>query len=270
MVVTCCLACQTPTGQPISKTEKASFSKTLVHHRQKGLQVIHVFVALCDNVNQGIVPVPKAIGNGQDAASNLYWGCAYGISSYFKNSNAWQVQKASIQCKTPLLDRIVFKHKTSNTFLIADAYDGAFIKQCTIDMLQAASGASTDSIQLSTGEKIYMAGNANLVCYVGHNGLMDFKLAGQFNASDTLKREAIVLACISKNYYTQYLQQTKAKPLILSTGLMAPEAYVLHDAIHAWIKNENPENIRNAAAAAYSKYQHCSLKAAKNLLAFNN
>ena len=27
---------------------------------------IHVLVALCDNVHQGIVPVPKSLGNGQD------------------------------------------------------------------------------------------------------------------------------------------------------------------------------------------------------------
>ncbi len=35
-------------------------------------KVIHAYVALCDNLHQGIVPVPKAIGNGQDAANNLY------------------------------------------------------------------------------------------------------------------------------------------------------------------------------------------------------
>src|SRR5688572_22804615 len=29
-------------------------------------QVIHIFVALCDNKYQGIVPVPAKIGNGQD------------------------------------------------------------------------------------------------------------------------------------------------------------------------------------------------------------
>ncbi len=36
--------------------------------------VVHVVVALCDNVNQGIVPVPEAFGNGQDLGANLYWG----------------------------------------------------------------------------------------------------------------------------------------------------------------------------------------------------
>jgi hypothetical protein len=49
--------------------------------------VIHVFVALCDNKYQGIVPVPAKIGNGQDPLNNLYWGAAYGIKSFFKKIN---------------------------------------------------------------------------------------------------------------------------------------------------------------------------------------
>lgn len=37
-------------------------------------RIIHVFVALADNVNQGIVPVPAKLGNGEDPVHNLYWG----------------------------------------------------------------------------------------------------------------------------------------------------------------------------------------------------
>jgi hypothetical protein len=33
---------------------------------------VHVLVALCDNEHQGIVPVPKKLGNGSDIAGNLY------------------------------------------------------------------------------------------------------------------------------------------------------------------------------------------------------
>ncbi|MGC6431949.1 MAG: hypothetical protein ACON5F_12965 [Jejuia sp.] len=38
------------------------------------VKTIHVYVALCDNINQGIVPVPAKLGNGQDPKNNLYWG----------------------------------------------------------------------------------------------------------------------------------------------------------------------------------------------------
>ena len=39
-------------------------------------KTIGVFIALADNDSQGIVKVPKAIGNGNDPERNLYWGTA--------------------------------------------------------------------------------------------------------------------------------------------------------------------------------------------------
>jgi hypothetical protein len=39
---------------------------------QPKIRVVHVFVALADNAHQGIVPVPARLGNGDDAAANLY------------------------------------------------------------------------------------------------------------------------------------------------------------------------------------------------------
>ena len=60
----------------------------------KKTKTIHIFVALCDNKYQGIVKVPEKIGNGQDPENNLYWGCAYGIKTYFKRSKEWKFIKS--------------------------------------------------------------------------------------------------------------------------------------------------------------------------------
>ena len=56
---------------------------------EDAVKTIHVFVALCDNDNQGIVPVPSKLGNGQDPKNNLYWGALYGVKTHFKNSKDW-------------------------------------------------------------------------------------------------------------------------------------------------------------------------------------
>ena len=109
-------------------------------------------------------------------------------------------------------------------------------------------------------------GNAKLIAYIGHNGLMDFTLSQSFNNADSIQRDAIILACISRNYFSPFVAATKAYPLVWTTGLMCPEAYTLHDALESYLNGESIENSRNAAAAAYSKYQKCGLKAAKNLL----
>src|SRR5512143_1123153 len=54
-------------------------------------RVIHVVVALCDNVHQGIVPVPARIGNGDDPGNNLYWGAAFGVRTFFSKSTDWKM-----------------------------------------------------------------------------------------------------------------------------------------------------------------------------------
>ena len=57
----------------------------------EGAKRIHVFVALCDNESQGIVPVGEKIGNGDDPEANLYWGCSDGLKSYFSRSSKWKL-----------------------------------------------------------------------------------------------------------------------------------------------------------------------------------
>lgn len=224
-------------------------------------KTIHVLVALCDNKYQGIVPVPAKIGNGQDADNNLYWGCGYGVKTWFKKSSQWQLIQQTKGNDT-LLERLVFKHHKTNHYLIADAYNGKYIQRCTIDFFNYCAGSAKDTVQLKN-RVIGAGGNATLIAYTGHDGLMDFSLPQTFNHTDARKRDAIMLACISKKYFATHLRSTKANPLLWSTGLMSPEAYTLHDALEAYIGGSD---VRAAAAKAYSRYQKCSIKAAQNLL----
>lgn len=227
-------------------------------------KTIHVLVALCDNQYQGIVPVPAKIGNGRDLNNNLYWGCGYGVRSYFKNSRQWKLVKQYAMNDT-LLERLVFKSTVGNYYLVADAYNGQYIRECTIDFFNSCSGAVKDTLQLK-GTSVGINGNAALLAYIGHDGLMDFSLSQSFKNVDGKKREAIMLACISKKYFARQLAATGAHPLVWSTGLMSPEAYTLHDALAVYINQQSSAAVRQAAAKAYSRYQKCSIKAAENLL----
>ena len=230
-----------------------------------GQKKIHVFVALCDNVNQGIVPVPKSLGNGQNPRTNLYWGALYGVKTHFKRSKDWEFVKTIPANNSKILERILFKHKTSNTYLLADAYDGKYIKQTTIDFLKASSGENPVEISVNN-QKLSFGGNSGLVTYVGHDGLMEFSLETKLSPKNKEKRDAIILACISKDFFKPYLRQTGANPLVWSTGLMSPEAYTLKWAIDGWILNESDAKIRERAAKAYHKYQKCGIRGARRLL----
>ena len=240
---------------------------------KNSVPVIHVFVALCDNVNQGIVPVSASLGNGDNPATNLYWGAAFGVKTFFNKNRDWQAltpSNASSKSPQVVLDRLVFRHRRTGAFLIAEAYRGSYIQRATEDFLEAAAGLPGEKLILSVAGKeveIYGGGSADLLTYIGHNGLMDFQLSSAPKKRDKEKREAIILACASKSYFTEPLRRTGAQPLLWTTNLMAPEAYILSAALDGWLNDETDEQIRLRGAKAYSTYQRIGLRGANALFA---
>ena len=234
---------------------------------KNSVPVIHVFVALADNVNQGIVPVSASLGNGDNAATNLYWGAAFGIRTFFAKKNRdWELIAVTPNPRAGIIERCIFKHRRQVLLMVADAYRGKEISQATVDFLEAAAGKPGEKLKAGDVE-FHTGGSADLVAYIGHNGLMDFKLPSHPMRRDDRVRRAIILACASKSYFSPALQQSGATPLLWTTNLMAPEAYVLSAAIDGWMKKESDEQIRLRAADAYHKYQNCGVKAARALFA---
>jgi hypothetical protein len=235
---------------------------------QENPRSVHVFVALADNTHQKIVPVPAALGNGDDPVRNLYWGAAFGARTFFKKSREWK-EIAVVENPNPyVLERSVFLHGASGTYLIADAYRGREIKQAIYDFLRAAAGQKPEPEEIDThgsNANLKLPSKVRLAVYVGHDGLMDFALEKTFQGEGTEKREAIVLACASRNFFVAGLRPTGAQPILWMTGLMAPEAYTLKAAVDGWIAGESSEQVRQRAAGAYAKYQRISLMAAQRL-----
>jgi hypothetical protein len=241
----------------------AIISLSFIQNQEK--RIVHIFVALCDNDSQGIVPVPKKIGNGNDPDQNLYWGCGYGVRSFFKAAPEWKFLKSIKNPKANVLERVIFSHKTKNCILVADAYKGARIKECTKDFFKSASGNFSDTLTVLT--KNINLNDAELVGYVGHDGLMDFNLDSYpaKNPDLKIKKQVMIYACISKSYYKNGIKQAGAFPLIWTTGLMCPEAYTTKAAIDGWLNNETDSQIHLRVAQAYNQYQKCGLGGAKKL-----
>lgn len=253
-----------PASTPAPSANVASSKQEIA--AVNSIPVIHVFVALADNVNQGIVPVSATLGNGDNAKTNLYWGAAFGIRTFFSRNRDWELLSVTTNPSASIIERCIFKHRRTSLLLVADAYRGKEIAQTTMDFLEAAAGKPGE--QLKAGDvQFHTGGSANLVAYIGHNGLMDFKLNSHPQRRDDRQRRAIILACASKQYFSSALEQGGATPLLWTTNLMAPEAYVLSAAIDGWIKKESDEQIRLRAADAYHKYQKCGVRAARRLFA---
>ena len=170
-------------------------------------KIIHVFVALCDNESQGIVPVPKKIGNGNDPDNNLYWGCGYGVRTFFKAAAEWRLVSKRKAVSPDILERCIFKHITKDVYMVADAYKGDHIKKCNEDFFRSASGNSTDTVMLKT--EVLNLESAQLVCYVGHDGLMDFAIDTYPVQKNNAKKDVMILACASRMYYRDGIKTDK-------------------------------------------------------------
>lgn len=226
---------------------------------------VHIYVALCDNVNQGIVPVPSQLGNGKDASNNLYWGAAYGIKSFFRyKTSEWKLIKTISPKDSMIIERLLFKHVSEEVYILADAYDGARIKNCIADFLRASNGQNPVCLSHSS-QSLSFGGDADLVAYIGHDGLMEFDVEIEYRDSVNTPKDAIILACYSQDFFSEEIEKAGANPILWTTHLMAPEAYTLKAALDGWMLRETGEEIDERAAQAYHKYQKCGLNGARNL-----
>lgn len=231
------------------------FSFTL--HAEPPL-VVHVTVALCDNATQGIVPVPRAIGDGNDPRTNLYWGASHGVKSWLKREK-WE--RTTVPAQRPILERIIAKKTVGNrqVILIADAWQGSAIRSAITVFLEHAAGLRHETVN-----GVKAGGAADVVAYIGHDGLMEFSVAPRVAARGATPK-SIVLACASRAYFSPHLERARSEPILLTNGLMAPEAYTLTAAIDAWTRKKEKAAVVEAAAQAYHKYQNCGIRAARRL-----
>lgn len=235
-------------------------------------KVIHVYVALCDNDSQGIAPVPAKIGNGNDPANNLYWGCTDGARSYFSKSKLWKRLSVSKPGERPdILERLVFQHKRTRAILVVDAWKGSSIQPCIDEFCQSAAGQRYQSLNIKDGDRTYtinLEGGADFLTFIGHNGLMEFRVpTPPANPHRTQKVDIAVLCCKSHRFFDNNLTKAEVTPVCMTASNMYPGAFILHDVLEGWFKGENKAQLRLRAAKAYAKNQKISTKSALNVFA---
>jgi hypothetical protein len=184
-----------------------------------------------------------------DPRTNLYWGASYGLKSWLKHEH-WKIESAKVP-NADVLERLIARKTIGgkDVVITADAWRGNTIRKAITTFLAYSSGR---------GE----GGQADVVAYVGHDGLMEFDVPPQNAFASARSPRSIVLACASLQYFGRHLEIAQSTPLLLTTNLMAPEAYTLTAAIEAWATGGD---VREAAARAYDRYQKCGLRAARRL-----
>jgi hypothetical protein len=219
---------------------------------------ISVIVSLVDNISQGIEPVPAKIGNGDDPRNNLYWGAAYGVKTFLSKADGWHNLGCEKNINDTILERCQFAWKDQLT-VTADAYRGSRIDQAMLDFMQQAATPPD-------------AATREMVVFIGHDGLMDeqnLSIIKHFPKHAGHDKQAVVLACMSDEYFSEHLHAAGSKPVVTTFSFMAPEAYVLEAVARGFANQASETELRSSAGSAYAKYQHISAKAGRSVFGAN-
>jgi len=232
--------------------------------------VAHVIVALADNEHQGIVPIPSALGDGDRPQANLYWGAMYGVKGFLKRSSDWRAVPLPASGDARILERVLFRRdlvrdgKPATVYLLAEAWQGRQIAASIGHFLEMTRGQHAETVR-ADGREIPAGGAAQLVAFVGHNGLMDFEAPElRRGAESGSPRAAVVLACESDFFFSKLIRP-HAAPLVTTASLMAPEAYVLDAVVTSWFAGASPGEVVESAAVAYGQYQKISIRSARRI-----
>ncbi len=204
---------------------------------------VAVFVALCDNASQGIIPVPAKIGDGNKPEDNLYWGCTEGLPTCLKASKSWKLLKKEVPTDTRILARCIFTDTAGAVELTIEGWRGSEIGAC-----------------LTAFETALVSGNHDLCAYIGHNVLMDRQIE-PLGKKAVKPVDAIVLCCQSSAYFHKRLLDLGARPVLLTTQFMYPGGFLLRDTLPLWAKGQSTADLRAAAGASYARNQKISTKA---------
>ncbi|NWK55463.1 hypothetical protein HW115_07560 [Verrucomicrobiaceae bacterium N1E253] len=230
-------------------------------------KIIHTYVALCDNKSQGIAPVPEKIGNGDDPANNLYWGCSDGSRSYFEKSKRWKrLSAGKVDGQQAIMQRLVFQHQETRAILVIDAWRGSTIEPCIEQFIQSIAGQHYESLTVNDAKgshTINIGGGADFLCFIGHNGLMEFSVpALPANPKRKQQGDVAILCCQSDRFFQKHLGEGKHHAVLTTASNMYPGAFILHDTLEGWFKGESRQQLRQRAAKAYAKNQKISTKSA--------
>ncbi len=243
--------------------------------------VTTVYVALCDNDSQGIVPVRnRSICNGDDPARNIYWK-GNGISGYL-SAHGWK-NSLETHADGPVLIQQVWKKQLIaghelrkagvphrfTAYVVARAYRGSRIHDAMKDYLEAVHHDTVETVTLKDGTRIEAGGKSHLVGYVGHDYFMDVAegtarwydlTASGKNRTSSLYKGTFALACVSNEFVRPSVSFSNIYILVMNNFLTYPSAWTIGGIIDGISAGGDGKTIYRQAARQFARGQKCGMK----------
>ncbi|MBN2341102.1 MAG: hypothetical protein JXX29_04085 [Deltaproteobacteria bacterium] len=278
-------------AQSASAPDTTAFYSRLTSDLAAGNPLVAtVYVALCDNDSQGIIPVNnRSICNGDDPDKNMYWK-GNGIHGYL-TGHGWKRVYHATQPDGVILVESVYKKrffaakslrqqgvpKQYTAYVVAKAYRGSRIHDAMKDYISAVHTDTGQSIELKTGITIHAGGKSHVVGYIGHDYFMDvFEGQSKYNdlispirsGNSTLAKGAFAFACVSNEFVRPAVSRPNVYIFAMNNFLTYPSAWTLGGIMEGIAKGGDGATIYKSAASSFAKGQKCGLRWAKKAFSF--
>jgi hypothetical protein len=208
---------------------------------------VRVYVALCDNASQGIVPVKNpAICDGDVPAHNIYWGTRGGLSGFARAAGFRRIESTPL-ASGPIAVRTVWRKRVRSIDVELEglAYRGREIRTAMLDFVRAVHSDDANG-----------ASPPHVVAYVGHNYFLDTSDVRDFReaarAGGAIAKGIVPLSCLGDQHIRPYITRDRAEILLLNTNLAYPGAWSLGGAIDGLVRRDSARGVRDSAARAFA------------------
>lgn len=241
--------------------------------QRTGTLVVQVVVPLCHNAQ--IDCASTRAGDPDDLEQNLYWGAVFGMRKFFdRKASPYQRIAVDRGEEGDLLERAVYRR---------DVPGAAWGRAAPVELLVVFEAIHGDRIDdavdrfwaiATRGSEVRFEhdGRARTVAidvagYAGHNRMLDGK-ALPSSPNDAGKGvPSFVLACYSQSTFHDALVDAGSAPLLLTSSLIAPEAYVVTGLLEALGADRPVPEVRHAAVAQYAAWHDIDYRVASGLFA---
>jgi hypothetical protein len=250
--------------------------------------VVTVYVALCDNDSQGIVPVRnRSICDGDRPMENMYWAGENALAGVAKAGRWKSVRRVEDPEGDVMIEQVWLKRARPgpglralgvegpfDVYVVGRAYRGSRIGRAFADYLRAVHDDAALELEVGEGRLSY-GGAGHVVGYVGHDYMMDV-MPGSEEADDIeaasrgaspSPKGVFALACAGDSWIRPTISRANVYVLALNVYLAFPNARAIGGVLEGVIAGGDGRAIHLAAARGFAKGQGCGLGWARKALA---
>jgi hypothetical protein len=214
---------------------------------------IRVFVALCDNDSQGIVPVKnRRICDGDVPEENLYWATDGGIDSYLRKQR-YRLERESRGDDEILIEREWSTRLPASAALRARGVAGPIEVRVTALAYRGSSIASAMRDYLHAARRPQPSDH--VIGYIGHNYLLDVDDPASLVPTPNVyePRGTFALSCLGHGTILPLITLRGVHVLLLNRSLTYPGAWTLGGIVEGLVRGEDGRGIQRAATAHFAR-----------------